>query len=52
MEYNREHYLSKYVWPELESNATWFFAGKNNGKMQNFLAPGILFSKFKLRPER
>jgi hypothetical protein len=45
-----QYHLSKYVWPELESNATWFFAGKNNGKMQNFLTPGILFSKFKLRP--
>ena len=45
-----QYHLSKYVWPELESNATWFFAGKNNGKMQNFVTPGILFSKFKLRP--
>ena len=45
-----QYHLSKYVWPELESNATWFYAGKNNGKMQNFLTPGILFSKFKLRP--
>ncbi len=45
-----QYHLSKYVWPELESNATWFFAGKNGGKMQNFLTPGILFSKFKFRP--
>jgi Putative MetA-pathway of phenol degradation len=45
-----QYHLSKYVWPELESNATWFFAGKNNGKMQNFLTPGILFSKFKFHP--
>ncbi len=47
-----QYHLSKYVWPELESNAAWFFAGKNNGKMQNFLTPGILFSKFKLAPQR
>ena len=45
-----QYHLSKYVWPELESNATWFFAGKNDGKKQNFLTPGIVFSKFKLRP--
>ena len=45
-----QYHLSRYVWPELESNATWFFAGKNNGKMQNFVTPGILFSKFKLHP--
>jgi hypothetical protein len=45
-----QYHLSKYVWPELESNATWFFAGKNGGKKQNFLTPGIVFSKFKFRP--
>ena len=45
-----QYHISKYVWPELESNATWFFAGKNDGKKQNFVTPGIVFSKFKLRP--
>jgi hypothetical protein len=45
-----QYHISKYVWPQLESNATYFFAGKNDGKKQNFLTPGIVFSKFKLRP--
>jgi len=45
-----QYHISKYVWPELESNATWFFAGKNDGKKQNFVTPGIVFSKFKFRP--
>jgi hypothetical protein len=45
-----QYHISKYVWPQLESNTTYFFAGKNDGKKQNFLTPGILFSKFKLRP--
>jgi Putative MetA-pathway of phenol degradation len=45
-----QYHLAKYVWPELESNSTWFFAGKNDGKKQNFLTPGVVFSKFKLRP--
>jgi hypothetical protein len=45
-----QYHLSKWVWPELESNTTWFFAGKNDGKKQNFLTPGIVFSKFKLHP--
>ena len=45
-----QYHVSKYVWPELESNATYFFAGKNGGKKQNFVTPGIVFSKFKLRP--
>jgi hypothetical protein len=45
-----QFHLSKYVWPELESNATYYFGGKNNGKMQNFLTPGIVFSRFKFHP--
>jgi hypothetical protein len=45
-----QYHISKYVWPELESNTTYFFAGKNDGKKQNFVTPGIVFSKFKLRP--
>jgi hypothetical protein len=45
-----QYHLAKYVWPELEANATYFFGGKNNGKNQNFLTPGIVFSKFKLHP--
>jgi hypothetical protein len=46
-----QYHLSKYVWPELESNATWFFAGKNDGKKQNFITPGIVFSRFKFHPD-
>ncbi len=46
-----QYHLSKWVWPELESNTTWFFAGKNDGKKQNFLTPGIVFSKFKFHPD-
>jgi opacity protein-like surface antigen len=45
-----QYHLAKYVWPELESNSTYFFGGKNDGKKQNFLTPGIVFSKFKLHP--
>jgi hypothetical protein len=45
-----QYHISKYIWPQVESNSTWFFAGKNDGKKQNFLTPGVVFSKFKLRP--
>jgi hypothetical protein len=45
-----QYHLGKYVWPELESNATYFYGGKNDGKSQNFLTPGVTFSKFKLHP--
>jgi hypothetical protein len=46
-----QYHVSKYVWPEIESNSTWFFAGKNDGKAQNFITPGVVFSKIKLRPD-
>lgn len=45
-----QYHLGKYVWPELESNATYFYGGKNDGKSQNFLTPGVTFSKFKFHP--
>jgi len=45
-----QYHLGKYFWPELESNATYYHGGPNDGKNQNFLTPGIVFSKFKLRP--
>jgi len=45
-----QYKIGKYVWPELESNATYFYGGKNDGKTQNFLTPGMTFSKFKFHP--
>lgn len=45
-----QYHLGKYFWPELESNATYYHGGPNDGKSQNFVTPGIIFSKFKLRP--
>jgi opacity protein-like surface antigen len=45
-----QYHLSKYLWPELEANSTYFLGGKNDGKKQNFLTPGIVSSKFKLHP--
>jgi hypothetical protein len=46
-----QYHAGKYLWPELESNATWFYGGKNDGKMQNFLTPGITSSKIKFFPQ-
>jgi len=45
-----QFHLSKYLWPELGSNATFYHGGANDGKMQEFVTPGLLFSKYKLRP--
>ncbi|HEY6490855.1 MAG: hypothetical protein WCC26_15180 [Terracidiphilus sp.] len=46
-----QYKILKFVFPEVEDNATYFFGGKNDGKMQNFITPGVTFSKFKFRPE-
>ena len=46
-----QYRVGKYLWPEVESNATYFHGGKSDGKVQNFLEPGFTTSKFKLRPE-
>lgn len=45
-----QYKLGKYLWPELESNATYYFGGKNDGKNQNFLEPGLTAGKFKIHP--
>jgi hypothetical protein len=45
-----QYRIHRYFCPEIEDNATWFYGGKNDGKMQNFLTLGITFSKFKFRP--
>jgi len=36
----------KQIWPELESNATFWAGGTNDGKKQNFLTPGVVFGRF------
>jgi len=45
-----QYHLGKYFWPELESNATYFEGGPNEGKSQEFLTPGLMLGKFALRP--
>lgn len=45
-----QYHLGKYFWPELESNATYFHGGPNDGKNQEFVTPGLMMGKFSLRP--
>jgi hypothetical protein len=45
-----QYHLGKYLWPEVESNATYYFAGKNDGKVQEFLEPGFTVGKLKFHP--
>lgn len=46
-----QYKIAKFLYPEIEDNATYFFGGKNDGKMQNFLTPALMVSKFKFHPE-
>jgi len=46
-----QYKFGKYFWPEIESNATFYRGGANDGKVQHFILPGIIAGKFKLKPE-
>jgi hypothetical protein len=43
-----QYHLIKFLWPEIESNATFYHGGANDGHVQNFVTPGLMLSKFKL----
>jgi hypothetical protein len=45
-----QYRLGKLFWPEMESNATYFLGGANDGKMQEFLTPGLIVGKCGLHP--
>jgi hypothetical protein len=40
----------KIFWPEVESNATFFKGGPNDGKTQEFITPGLVVGKLALHP--
>jgi hypothetical protein len=46
-----QYHVGKYLWPEVEANTTYFSGGKNDGKSQNFITPGLTTSRFKFRPD-
>jgi hypothetical protein len=46
-----QYHIGKLFWPEIESNATFFKGGPNDGKMQEFITPGIVIGRCALRPE-
>ena len=45
-----QYKLGKLFWPELESNATFYKGGTNDGKKQEFITPGIIIGKCGLHP--
>jgi hypothetical protein len=45
-----QYRAGKLFWPEIESNATFFKGGANDGKTQEFITPGIIVGKCALHP--
>ena len=43
-----QYHLGKFFWPEIENNATFYHGGANDGRVQDFVTPGLMLSKFKL----
>lgn len=43
-----QYRIRKIFWPEIENNATFFHGGANDGRVQNFISPGIVVSPLKL----
>jgi len=41
-----QYHISIYVWPEFETNYTWFAKGERVGESQLYLLPGIIFGRF------
>jgi hypothetical protein len=45
-----QYKVGKLFWPELESNATFYKGGTNDGKTQEFITPGLIIGKCGLHP--
>jgi hypothetical protein len=43
-----QYHLLKYCWPEVEVNSTMWTNGKNDGKKQAFVSPGLVVGKLHL----
>jgi len=43
-----QYHVFRKLWPEVELNSTFFQQGKNDGKKQNFVTPGLVLGRFHL----
>jgi hypothetical protein len=43
-----QYRIRKRFWPEIENNATFIHGGSNDGRVQNFVSPGVVVSPLKL----
>jgi hypothetical protein len=44
-----QYHVGKFFWPEIEDNSFFYHAGPNDGRVQNFVTPGLIFSKVKFQ---
>ena len=44
-----QYHIAKFFWPEIEDNAFFYHAGPYDGRIQNFVTPGLIFSKIKFK---
>ena len=45
-----QYRVAKLFWPEIESNATFYKGGANDGKTQEFITPGLIVGRCGLHP--
>jgi hypothetical protein len=43
-----QYHILRKLWPEVELNSTFFQGGPNDGKVQNFVTPGLLIGRVHL----
>jgi hypothetical protein len=41
-----QYHVSRYFWPEVESNSTFWYGGLNDGRKQSFITPGLVLGRF------
>lgn len=46
-----QYRIRRVFWPEVENNAVFFHGGPNDGRMQNFISPGLVVSPLKLKDD-
>jgi hypothetical protein len=46
-----QYRATRLLWPEIEFNSTFYRGGPNDGRIQTFVTPGLMFSKVKFSRE-
>jgi hypothetical protein len=44
-----QYHVGRFFWPEVEDNASFFSGGVHDGRVQNFITPGLMVAKIKFK---